>query len=342
MRTARRTLQLCVVGGGTGTFSVLRGLKQAFADARISAIVPVSDSGGSTGRLRDAFGVLPVGDARAALVALADEEGEPLLRELFTHRFATGEGLAGHNLGNLLLLALTQRLGSEFAAIQSAGRILRVRGSVIPVSREKADLVARYRGGAVVRGEALISEPTELPTGPIEAVWLEPEVQAAPEVVQAIEEADAIIIGPGDLYTSLIANLLVRGIPEAILSSRGVFVAIGNLMTRRPETHAMSAAQHIREIARYAGRVPDVVVQHAGALPKEALALYAREEEFPVEDDLAELEKEDVRVVRADVANVEIARPQEGDAMRRSLIRHSPEKVAAVVRELLRGKGVVE
>ncbi|GIW68438.1 MAG: hypothetical protein KatS3mg099_386 [Candidatus Parcubacteria bacterium] len=321
---------------------MLRGLKHAFADAHISAIVPVSDSGGSTGRLRDAFGVLPVGDARAALVALADEEGEPLLRELFTHRFAAGEGLAGHNLGNLLLLALTQRLGSEFAAIQAAGRILRVRGAVIPASREKADLVARYAGGAVVRGEALINEPRELPKGPIEAVWLDPEVRAAPEATRAIEEADAIIIGPGDLYTSLIANLLVRGIPEALASSRGLFIAIGNLMTRRPETHAMSAAQHICEIARYARRAPDVVIQHAGALPKEALALYAHEEEFPVQDDLAELEKEGARVVRADVASVEVARPQAGDAVRRSLIRHSPEKVAAVVRELLREKGVVE
>ncbi|GIW68623.1 MAG: hypothetical protein KatS3mg100_117 [Candidatus Parcubacteria bacterium] len=338
--TQQEALRLCVIGGGTGTFAVLRGLKHAFTNAHISAIVPVSDSGGSTGRLRDAFGVLPVGDARAALVALADEEGEPVLRELFTHRFAAGEGLAGHNLGNLLLLALTQQLGSEFAAIQAAGRILRVRGSVIPASTEKADLVARYAGGVVVRGEALISEPRELPQGPIESVWLEPEVQAAGEAVRAIASADAIIIGPGDLYTSLIANLLVRGIPEALSSARGIFVAIGNLMTRRPETHGMSAAQHIREIARYAGRMPDVVIQHAGALPRDALALYAREEEFPVRDDLAELEKEGVRVVRADVASVEIARPQEGDAVRRSLIRHSPEKIAAVLDTLLRGSVV--
>ena len=194
-----------VIGGGTGTHTVLRGLKQYQKQLNVSAVVTMADSGGSTGRLRDEFGYLPVGDVRMALVALASDvdEQEELLRKLFLYRFDKGDGLSGHNFGNLLLVALTDILGSEEAAIRAAARVLRVRGTVVPVTTEKVDLVATYDDGTQVIGEHNIDEPTtKRAQYKITELSITPQASISEAAESTILDADLIVLGPGDLVVA--------------------------------------------------------------------------------------------------------------------------------------------
>jgi len=331
---------IVVIGGGTGSFVLLTGLKK-LPDVNLTAIVPCTDSGGSTGRLKDEFGFLPIGDARQCLVALATDEKESLmLRELFNYRFEKGEeGLKGHSLGNLLLTALTDILGSELEAIAYTQKLMNIQGHVYPVSKEKPQLIAKYENGSTVEGEHNIDEPGYPHDGrlKISKLYTTPKVQTYKEVTDAIMEADVIMLGPGDLYTSTIANLVVGGIKEKIKASKAKIIYTVNLMTKFGQTFGLTAKEHVSEITKYAGREPDYILLNSAPLPRHILKRYIAGSDAPVADDLGNECNKNKRtqVIRTDLlANEEVKTPK-GDVIRRSLIRHNGDEIAKEVAHIL-------
>jgi len=314
------------VGGGTGTFVVLSALKD-LPSVTLSAIVSVADDGGSTGRLRDAYGFIPPGDARQALVALAKEG--TMLRDMFTYRFSKGD-IAGHNLGNLFLTALRDRLGSEGAAITAASEILRVKGYVVPISERPATLVATLSTGEKVAGQHALNA-RGAGNGHVESLGIAEDLTVSKHAKKAIESADMIILGPGDLYTSTLANFAVPGLTESVGRSRSTLVYFVNLFTNASETDGYSAKKHLEEITRYAGRKPDVIFMHSGALPQHIRDYYAKKKGYPVVDDLGD----DPTVIRGSFADVVVIPKVETDAIDRSLIRHDPKKVAEAIKKIL-------
>ncbi|TLS49367.1 YvcK family protein [Paenibacillus antri] len=248
---------------------MLRGLKKKPVD--ITAIVTVADDGGSSGRLRDELQMPPPGDIRSVISALA--ESEPLLSEMLQYRFSNGTGLAGHSLGNLILAALRDITGDFVTGVRELSRVLAVRGSVLPASHDSIVLSARMADGAVVEGESKITKYG----GRIERVsLLPPDVEPLPEAIEAIREADAIVLGPGSLYTSIIPNLLVPGITDAIRASDAAKVYICNVMTQPGETDGYSVADHVNAIAGHVGGpLFDTVIVNNSDIPRRVRSLYA-------------------------------------------------------------------
>ncbi len=320
--------KIVVIGGGTGTVAVLSGLKQ-FNDYQLSVIVSMTDDGGSNAVVRDEFGLLPLSDVRKSIIALAENDSQ-LLRELFTYRFSKGDGLSGHTLGNLMMMAAADISGSEETAIKRLSVLFNVKGQVIPVTLEQTRLVAEYASGARVEGEHLIDEP-EVDPGRIKNLSLSVAVNANPAALKAIAEADVVIIGPGDLYTSTLANIIVPGVAAAIQNSRAQVIFVNNLMTKRGQTQGMSARDFVQEITAYVGRTPDVTVLHNGDFPDAILQKYMVRGEYPIVDDLAA----NPHVVRTDVASDTETRPDSGDTLVRSLIRHDANKLAAALRKII-------
>jgi uncharacterized cofD-like protein len=313
---------IVVIGGGTGIHSLLRGLKR-YTD-NITAIVTMMDSGGSSGRLRDEFGHLPPGDSRQALIALiADERSSLLLRQLFNYRFSKGTGLEGHSFGNLFLTALTDITGGVDKAIAQAGRLLDIRGKVLPVTLTHSNLIAKLEDGTELVGEDKIDVRTEKADVPIDYVYLDPKAYAYPPAIEAIEEAEVIVLGPGDLYTSVIPNLLVEGIPEAINYSKAKKVYICNLMTKHGESDGFAASDFIKEIKNYLenGRL-DFVVVNKSDFPGKILKRYEREKAFPVEADLNQCNKLAEKVIVKDLV------------AGGNLVRHDEGKIARVIIDL--------
>ncbi len=246
LRALERGPRIVAIGGGTGLSTLLRGLKHH--SNNISAVVTVTDDGGSSGVLRREMGVLPPGDIRNCLVALSD--AEPLLTRLFQHRFAQGAGLEGHSFGNLFLVAMTEVCGDFDTAIYHASQVLAVRGQILPSTLENVNLVARMEDGAVVEGESAIPDRQ----GRIAALSLNPEAPLAyAEAVKAILEAQLIVIGPGSLYTSVIPNLMVRGIRQAIEASPALSVYVCNVATQPGETTGYSVEQHVHALTEHVG-----------------------------------------------------------------------------------------
>ncbi len=333
MNTTKK--KIVVIGGGTGTYTLLRGLK-AYADVvDITAIVTMADSGGSTGRLRDEFGQLPVGDVRMALCALADDvdaHGD-LLRELFLYRFAKGEGLVGHNFGNLLLTALTEIVGETSTAIETAGQILRIKGSVIPITSDNVQLVATYDTGELVMGEHHIDTPVpSAHDNRIVHLAVTPEATINPHARAAILEADMIVLGPGDLYTSILANCVITGVKEAVVASNATIVYVCNLMSRSGQTIGMHSSEYVQEIKNYVGVTPHHVIFNNSPFPAALLASYKREGNHPVENNITS----DTCTVHAiDVVSTQSYVTKEGDTVTRSLIRHDSEKLSRAILNLL-------
>jgi uncharacterized cofD-like protein len=326
MSEAKR--KIVTIGGGTGTFVVLSGLKH-LENVRLTAIVSVVDDGGSTGRLRDAYGFLPPGDARQALVALADDADGGLIRQLFSYRFTKGD-IAGHNLGNLLLTGLSDILGSGADAIDAASKTLRIKGRVVPVSTTPATLIAKLEDGQVLVGEHVIDERISGRPHIVELSTKE-NVEANPVALESIKSAKVIVLGPGDLYASTLADFAVKGIPEAVRSSKAKIIYIVNLFTKAGQTDGLSASHHVAEIERHVGRKPDAILVHSGEFAAEVLARYAKEHEYPVMDDLPESD----HIIRGQFADVVIAEKIEGDTVPRSLIRHSSARIASAIEKLL-------
>jgi uncharacterized cofD-like protein len=242
--------KIVVIGGGTGSFTILSGLKEF--PLELTSIVSMMDSGGSTGILRDEFGILPPGDARRCLIALSDS---PLMRNLFEYRFSKGKTLNGHNMGNLLLTALKEILGSEDKAILSASKILRIKGKVLPVTMGNCHLGAELIGGKKVIGEAKIGKEK------IKKIFLTKKVKIFHEAKKAICEADYIILGPGDFYTSILPNILVKGVKEAINKSKAKTIFVCNIMTKG-ETKNFTAKDYVEELFNYLKSIPDYVLMN--------------------------------------------------------------------------------
>jgi uncharacterized cofD-like protein len=318
--------RIVTLGGGTGTFVVLSGLRR-LPDVSLSAIVTSADDGGSTGRLRDAYGFLPPGDVRQALVALA-EDGS-ILRDLFAYRFQKGD-VAGHSLGNLFLTALADLMGGGAAGVAEASRILRIEGQVIPATELPATLRARFTNGAESTGQSALIEGGRVHGRVAELSYAEalPLTHTARE---AIRDADYILLGPGCLYSSTIAAMLADGTKEAITQARGKLVYITNLFTKRGETDGYTLAEHVSEVERYAGRTADLVLVHDGAFPEEVIRWYQEEGEAPIIDDLGM----DPRVKRIPLASAFVVPPITGDPLRRSLVRHDSDKIKEHFRTFL-------
>jgi len=317
---------IVVIGGGTGIHSLLRGLKR-YTEA-ITAIVNMMDSGGSSGRLRDEFGHLPPGDTRQALAALTpDDRSSLILRQLFNYRFPEsqpagrqGEGLEGHSFGNLFLAALTEITGGVDKAIAEAGRLLGIKGKVLPVTLTHSNLVARLEDGSELVGETNIDTRKEKPDVPIDYVYLDPKAYAYPAALEAIETSDVIVLGPGDLYTSIIPNLLVEGMAEAINYSRAKKVYICNLMTKHGESDGFKASDFINEIKNYLdnGNL-DYVVLNKSTFPEKFLKRYAKEKAYPVELDSTACKKLSKNLIVKDLV------------VQGNLIRHDEGKIARVI-----------
>ncbi len=317
--------KIVTLGGGTGSFNLLSGLKHR--DCRLTAVVTTMDSGGSSGRLRDEFGHLPPGDLRQCLLALSpDDHAGMVLRGLFNYRFDRGNGLDGHSFGNLFLTALTEITGSAERAIDEMGRLLNIKGRVLPVTLANADLCARLRDGSVIVGETNIDRRGGGNGPPIDHVYLEPSAAVHPPTAAAIEEADAIVIGPGDLYTSIVPNLLVEGVTEALARSQGVRIYVCNLMTKPGESDGFKASDFIREIRRYLGPRAslDRVIVNDQPLPGPVAERYRGEGSTQV------LFDED-----ACRALVEAILPRSLAAVGGDLVRHDPHRLAAAVFEAL-------
>ena len=319
------------IGGGTGTFVGLRGLKQY--PLSLSAIVTMSDSGGSNRRIRDEFGLLPTSDIRQCLVALSDENGGiGLLRKLFMYRFEKGQGIAGMTFGNLFMAALTDIVGSQEEAIRQTGKVLRIKGAVIPVTLSETNLFATYEDGHVVTEEHLIDEPVHDGTLQIVDAYLKPKAVPNPEALAAIESADMIVLGPGDLYTSLLPNLLVSGIPEALKKTKATVVYVMNLMTKYGQTYNFTAGSYT-DTRKIMGKVIDAVLINTHALSPKALAMYAKFKEAPVMDDLS-LDSY-YRVVKAPLVNNTLYAKASSDALIRNLIRHNSDKLALALFDIM-------
>ena len=326
--------RIVMVGGGTGTHTVLRGLRRYADTVDITAVVSMSDSGGSSGRLRDEFGQLPIGDVRNALTALAaDGEQYDLLRKLFMYRFDRGEGLSGHNFGNLLLTALTGILGSEVKAIEAVSRILRVSGRVIPVTTDNVNLVAEYEDGRVVTGEHDIDTLTPKPSHlRIVNLSLTPEAKINPTAAEALIQADLIVLGPGDLYTSILSNCIVNGFSEALSKSKAKVAYVCNLMSKQGQTVGMNAMEHINEIIRYINRTPDVAIINSTTFSSKLLGKYAKEGDYPI---LNNCTGDKCLVYSESLVDEKVPKVIEGDVLERSLIRHDPDKLASVLIKIL-------
>jgi len=326
---AKKRKNIVVIGGGTGTFTVLSGLKKY--PFNLSAIVTMSDDGGSTGVLRDELGVLPPGDVRTCLVALSSSD--KLMRTLMNYRFESGN-LKGHSFGNLLLSALEKITGSFDEAVEKASEVLRIRGRVVPATLDEVRLMAQV-GKKIIRGEENIQNSTL--NGSLKYLWLEPIARANPKALRAIREADLIVVGPGNLYASLVPNLLVRGIPEAMRKSKAKKVFICNLMTKMEHTHGWSVADYVGSVEKYLGAPLDVVVYNNKTPDKAILKKYAREgdtltswEKLPNE---RELIGSNLMSRHAHTTN-KIGTP----AKESSLVRHDPSKLANIIIKVLEGK----
>lgn len=318
--------KVVVIGGGTGTYQVLSGLKKYPLD--ISAVISMADSGGSTGRLRKELGILPPGDVRRAILALSDLPfAEKTLEKMFNFRFDDGKesGLGGHSLGNILLAALTQITGSMDRAINEAARILNASGKIFPVTLDKTNLVAMLPDGKRVFGEAGIDKRTYKLELPIESVYLSPRAKAFGEAVNAIKKADLIVLGPGDLFTSIVPTLLVDGVTDAIKRSKGNLAYVVNLMTKREETSGFKASDFVDKIIEYLGpaekKLKYVLISKKFNHSKSKFGKWYR--------------KYGSKPVANDIKDGSYKIVEKNFVAKTTLFRHDPEKIAKALVDLL-------
>ncbi|MFZ2886479.1 MAG: gluconeogenesis factor YvcK family protein [Minisyncoccia bacterium] len=308
------------IGGGSSGYTILRGLKQFPLD--ITAIVNMFDSGGSSGALRDELGILPPGDVRRALAALAEGKNALVLRELFNFRFKENGSVNGHSFGNLFLAALAAIYGSDIEAIRKASKILGLKGKVLPVSLDKSHIHAVLEDGTEIVGETNIDIPKHDGNLRIQKLYLSPAAKIFPEAEEAILNADVIVIGPGDLYTSIIPNLIVDGMPEALRESKARKVVVCNLMTKWGETHGFTAVDMAKELARYSGLEKfDFAICNTKKPSKKLIAAYEAEKKYPMVCN-DELSKYAEQVITGDFFS-------EAD-----IARHDADKLAKVIAEL--------
>lgn len=309
-------IKAVAIGGGTGLPVALKSLRQ-YAD-KITAIVSVADDGGSSGRLRREMGILPPGDIRNCLVALSDDEH---MAELFKYRFAQGDGIEGHNLGNLIIAALADIYGRFDEAVRAAARILSIQGQVLPSTTGVVTLTADTFDGQAISGQVKIAQTTR----PLKRVRLEPPaVEAYAQAVEAILEADQVIIGPGSVFTSILPNLIVPGIGEALTKTKAIKVYICNVMTQPGETDLFTACDHLNAILDHGSKSwMDIAIVNSALIPEEKLIDYAEDRRYPVSLNAEKIRTLGVNIVLADVINE--YKPS----------CHDADKLATILRELV-------
>jgi uncharacterized cofD-like protein len=320
--------RIVTIGGGTGSYVALMGLKKY--DVRLTAVVNMIDSGGSSGKLRDELGVLPPGDIRQCLVALA--ASPKLLRDMFNYRFTEG-GLKGHNFGNIFLSTLEKNTGSMKKAISEVGKILRIKGNVAPITLDKSDLCVELADGKIIEGETHIDEVENAEQrAKIIKAYLKPPAQLNEDAAKAISEADYILVGPGDLYTSIIPNLLVNGAAQAIKDSKAKKIFVLNLMTKYGQTTDYAASQHLEDLEKYLGKnVIDYIMLNTKIPRKETLDWYEEFHEFPVKDDLGD----ESNIIRRALIKDVVFNSSVADNLHRSIVRHDPDKLAAEIMKII-------
>lgn len=324
-----RNKKIVTIGGGTGSFMLLSGLRNY--PAELTAIVSMTDDGGSTGVLRDELGVLPPGDVRQCLVALSDSSRE--LRELMNYRFVSG-GLKGHSFGNLLLSALEKINGSFSLGVAEAAKILNVKGEVIPVTNANTQLCMELKDGSVLKGEQKITLSQSLQQIGIRKNYLAPRAKANPLALKRIREADFIVIGPGNHYSSVVPNLLVTGVAEAIRRSKAKVIYNCNLINKPWHTENYSLDDYAEEIESYlGGRRLDFVTFNSRVPDKKLIKRYAESRELLVKLDPAARKRRSYQVVEADLLSDRRPRYSRADriAAGRSFIRHDGDKLAKLI-----------
>lgn len=307
-----------VIGGGTGMPVLLRGLKQL--PIQLTALVTVADDGGSTGRLRTEMAIPAPGDIRNVIAAMS--ETEPMLVELFQHRFAVGNGLSGHSMGNLLLAALTSITGDFYTGIKEISRVLNVKGKIYPISNENMSLHAKMEDGSIISGESNIP----LSNKRIKRIFLSPQpVKPLPDAIQAISEADLIVISPGSLFTSIMPNLIIPGIDDAIKQSKGKVIYVCNVMTQHGETTGFTASDHVQAIINHIGEgCVDAIVVHNEPIEKTVRAVYAEENAEPVIFDTERLIEMGLQIIDGDIIHHQ-----------QPTLRHDTQKIANLLYSIL-------
>ncbi len=332
---ARKKKKVVVIGGGTGTYTVLSGLKK-YPRLGLSVIVSMTDSGGSNRVIRDEFGLLPTSDIRQCMVALASRDSDETLRDLFNYRYTQGTGISGMTFGNLFMAALTDILGSQEIAIEKTCEMLDVNGRIVPVTFDSTHLVATYDNDIQVLGEHLIDEPSKKTIfHKIVNLEIFPKAKANKKALSIINEADLIVLGPGDLYTSVLCNVVVDGIAKAVRDSKAKKVYIMNLMTRFGQTDGFSARDHLTEMEKYLGE--DIfdfcLINKKGTIPAKDLAWYKKSDTYPIKDDLED--GNGIKVIRRNFVSKKRYQKPKSDLLTRSLIRHDSDKLARAIVSLL-------
>jgi len=316
-RVLEKGSRIVVIGGGTGLAMLLHGLKAYTSN--ITAIVTVADDGGSSGRLRKEFDVLPPGDIRNCLVALA--EAEPLMGKLFQFRFEEGTELSGHSFGNLFITAMSKVTGDFEAAIKESSKVLAIRGSVVPSTLDKVTLLAEHQDGSETSGESQIPKSSS----PINRIRLQPvNCRPTAEAIEAIRKADAIVLGPGSLYTSIMPNLLVGRMYHEIISSKAIKIYVCNVMTQKGETDDLKASDHLKAIVEHTGLgIVDYCIVNTARIPAEMVERYRSEDSSPVVPDSENLRKMRTKVVEAHIVST------------KGYIRHDSAKLAKIILDLV-------
>ncbi len=320
-RYLERGPRLVVIGGGSGLSVLLHGLKEFTSN--ITAVVTVGDDGGSSGRLREQFNIPPPGDIRNCLVALADAEG--LMGDLFQYRFAEKESgeFEGHSFGNLFILAMLKVTGDFEKAIREASKILAIRGRVVPSTVKSVTLVAHHKDGSQTVGESNISKTPS----PIERLYLKPEaVNASGDALEAIRNAEGIVMGPGSLYTSILPNLLIEDLADALAASSAPKIYVCNVMTQSHETDHFSAFDHVNALVSHTR--PEIlshVIVNTGQVPPAMLTKYAKEEAYPVPADIAKIRSLGYEVVEDNIVTV------------KDMVRHNSRRVSKMILDVVNG-----
>ena len=323
--------RVVIIGGGTGTFTLLSGLKNY--PVNLSVIVPSSDDGGSTGDLRKKLNVFPPGDIRQCLAGLAQNQ---TLARVFSHRFESGP-FRGHTVGNLILAGMQLRYGSIDKAIEAASALVNAKGGVLPVTLMPTTLSAIYEDGRVVVGEHNIDEPKKDFRFKILDLRLRPQGPTNPKVIKAIKQANAIIFSPGDLYTSLLPNLLVKGVAKAIIESKAKKILVANIVTKPGQTDGFKLSDFVAETNKYLGKnAIDIAIVNNKKPEQKMLRQYARAKSELVVMDTKVVKDWGVKIVEADLISSQMFEKAKSDKLTRSVLRHDSTKTAKIIYQLIK------
>jgi len=336
MKKNHKNSKIVVIGGGTGSYTLLSELKNFTNE--ITALVTMADDGGSTGVLRDQYGVLPPGDIRQCLVALSNSSEQ--IRSLFNFRFGEGS-MDGHSFGNLFLTAVEKMTQDFGEAIALASKILNITGRVVPITLDNTHLFM-LDDNKEIKGEYIIGNSTF--SGKTRPDFrLHPHAWINPIAKKAIMNADAVIIAPGNFYGSIIPALIVDGVPEALAKTKALKIQVTNLVTKPGQTDGWSVSEYANEIERFIGKnTIDYVIYNTKKPSPLMLKQYAKEKEYPVEYNIRELSKKNYKSIGANILDLKIAKKNKNDKIERTLIRHDSQKISEIILDILSSKSIVD